>query len=50
MSIEEKGKGTFSIGLRPVQMEIEAIVAAIDDDCLLGVDILQNGTMAPLTY
>ena len=46
MSIEEKGKCTFSIGLEPVQMEIEAIMAAIDDDCL-GVDILQNGNNGP---
>ena len=47
MSIEKKGKDTFSIGLGPVQMEIKAIMAAIDDDCLLGVDILQNGNNGP---
>ena len=47
VSIEEKGKGTFSIKLGPVQMKVEAIVAAIDDDCLLGVDILQNGDNGP---
>ena len=29
-------------------MEIEAIVAAIDDDCLLDVDILQNGNDGPI--
>ena len=28
-------------------MKVEAIVAAIDDDCLLGVDILQNGDNGP---
>ena len=28
-------------------MKIEAIVAAIDDDSLLGVDILQNGNNGP---
>ena len=47
VSIEEKGKGTFSIKLGPVQMKVEAIVAAIDDDCLLGVDILQNVDNGP---
>ena len=36
VSIKEKGKGTFSIKLGPVQLEIEAIVAEIDDDGLLG--------------
>ena len=47
VSIEEKGKGTFSIKLGPVQLKVEAIVAAIDDDCLLGVDILKNGDNGP---
>ena len=28
-------------------MEVEAIVAEIDDDGLLGVDILQNGKNGP---
>ena len=28
-------------------MAIEAIVAAIDDDCLLGVVIIQNGSKCP---
>ena len=47
VSIKEWGKGTFSIKLGSVQMEIEAIVAEIDDDGLLGVDILQNGGNGP---
>ena len=47
VSIKEKGKGTFNIKLGPVELEIEAIVADIDDDGLLGVDILQNGKNGP---
>ena len=37
--IKERGKGTFVIKLGPVKMEIKGIVAEIDDDGLLGVDI-----------
>ena len=47
VSIKERGKGTFNIKLGPVELEIEAIVAEIDDDGLLGVDILQNGRNGP---
>ena len=47
VSIQERGKGTFNIKLGPVEQEIEAIVAEIDDDGLLGVDILQNGKNGP---
>ena len=46
-TIKEKGKGLFSIKLGPVHHKIEAIVAEIDDDGLLGVDILQNGNDGP---
>ena len=42
VSIKERGKGTFNLKLGSVELEIEAIVAEIDDDGLLGVDILQN--------
>ena len=41
--IHGQGKGLFSIKLGTVQLETEAIVADIDDDGLLGVDVLQNG-------
>ncbi|MCG8046149.1 MAG: retroviral-like aspartic protease family protein, partial [Candidatus Thiodiazotropha endolucinida] len=47
VSIKERGKGTFSIKLGAVEMTVEAIVAEIDDDGLLGVDILQNGNGGP---
>ena len=47
VSIKERGKGTFVITLGPVKMEIEAIVAEIDDDGLLGVAILQNSKNGP---
>ena len=46
-SIKERGKGTFVIKLGPVQMEVEAIVTDIDDDGLLGVDVLQNNKDGP---
>ena len=42
VSIKEL-KGTFTLQLGPVSMQTEAIVAEIDDDGLLGVDVLQNG-------
>ncbi|MEW8561062.1 MAG: retroviral-like aspartic protease family protein, partial [Candidatus Thiodiazotropha sp.] len=45
--ISEQGKGKFLLKLGPVQFEIEAVVAEIDDDGLLGVDILQNGNNGP---
>ena len=45
VSIKERGKGTFAIKLGTA--ELEAIVADIDDDGLLGVDILQNGKNGP---
>ena len=46
-TIKEKGKGMFALKLGPVHLEIEAIVADIDDDGLLGVDVLQNGDDGP---
>ena len=47
VSIKERGKGIFAIKLGPAELEVEAIVADIDDDGLLGVDILQNGKNGP---
>ena len=47
VSIKERGKGIFCLKLGSVKMEVEAIVAEIDDDGLLGVDILQNGKNGP---
>ena len=42
-----QGKGRFQIKLGPIQLDIDAIVADIADDGLLGVDVLQNGVGGP---
>ena len=47
--INEMGKGTFNFKLHETSLEKELIVADIEDDCLLAVDILQNGADGP-TY
>ena len=47
VNIKELGKGNFTLQLGPVSMQTEAIVAEIDDDGLLGVDVLQNGEGGP---
>ena len=41
MTINELGKGEFTIKLGPVSLQVEAVVAEIEDDGLLGVDVLQ---------
>ena len=46
-TINEVGKGTFKLQLGPAEMYVEAIVAEIDDDGLLGIDLLQNGENGP---
>ena len=46
-NINEIGKGNFKVQIAPVGVETEAIVAEIEDDGLLGVDILQNGADGP---
>ena len=45
--INELGHGTFSLKLGEVEIEVEAVVADIDDDGLLGIDVLQNGNGRP---
>ena len=45
--IKEFGKGLFLLELGSVLLEVEAIVADIDDDGLLGIDLLQNGVEGP---
>ena len=45
--ISGKGKAIFSLQLGTVKLQVEAIVADIEDDGLLGVDILQNGRDGP---
>lgn len=46
-AINIKGKATFSLQLGSVNLQVEAIVAEIDDDGLLGVDVLQNSEEGP---
>ena len=48
--LRELGKGLFLLKLGPMLLEIDAIVADIADDGLLGVDDLQNGDEALLTF
>ena len=45
--IDELGQGTFSLKMGEVEIEVEAVVADIDDDGLLGIDVLQNGNGGP---
>ena len=46
-AINVRGKATFSLQLGSVNLQVEAIVAEIDDDGLLGVDVLQNSEEGP---
>ena len=46
-AINIKGKATFSLQIGSVNLQVEAIVAEIDDDGLLGVDVLQNSEEGP---
>ncbi|MCG8032791.1 MAG: retroviral-like aspartic protease family protein, partial [Candidatus Thiodiazotropha taylori] len=46
-TIKDLGKGDFSIQLGTVSLKIEAIVADIDDDGLIGVDVLQSSSKGP---
>ncbi|MCW4282890.1 MAG: retroviral-like aspartic protease family protein [Candidatus Thiodiazotropha taylori] len=46
-TINEIGKGKFKFQLGPVRMHVDAIVAEIDDDGLLGGDVLQNAEDGP---
>ena len=45
--INELGQGTFSLKLGEEEIEVKAVVADIDDDGLLGIDVLQNGNRGP---
>lgn len=40
--IKELGKATFHLLISSLKLEREVVVAEIKDDCLLGIDILQN--------
>ena len=45
--LKELGKGSFSIELGSLKLQREIIVAKIEDDALLGIDILQNESDGP---
>ena len=45
--ISEMGKAVFSIHLGPVTLRKEVIVAEIEDEGLLGIDVLQNDDSGP---
>ena len=45
--IKEKGKAIFSLQMGTAKLQVEAVVADIEDDGLLGVDVLQNGEDGP---
>ena len=45
--LKECGKAFFNVELGPVSMYKELIVAEIEDDVLLGIDILQNDDGGP---
>ena len=45
--IKEKGEAIFTLQLGTAKLQVEAVVADIEDDGLLGVDVLQNGEDGP---
>ena len=45
--INEIGKGNFKLKLGPVCVQTETIVAEIEDDGLIGIDVLQNRHNGP---
>ena len=47
-TINELGKGEFTIQLGTISLQVEAVVAEIDDDGLLGVDVLQSNSNGPV--
>lgn len=45
--LNESGKGVFSLQMGSLSLQQEMVVADIEDDCLLGIDVLQNGNGGP---
>ncbi len=45
--IKERGKAAFRLTLGPLEIVSEAIVAEIEDDALLGYDVLSGGPKGP---
>ena len=48
--INEFGNGVFTIQLGALSMQVDAVVAEIDDDALLGIDVLQNCSHGPVDF
>ena len=48
--INEFGNGVFTIQLGTLSMQVDAVVAEIDDDALLGIDVLQNSSHGPVDF
>lgn len=48
--LKEYGKANFNIILGDISLTREIIVAEIEDDALLGIDILQNDEGGPAAY
>ena len=48
--INEFGNGVFTIQLGKLSMQVDAVVAEIDDDALLGIDVLQNSSYGPVDF
>ena len=45
--LNELGKGYIEMSLGSYHLKHEVVVADIEDECLLGIDILQNGPFGP---
>ena len=46
-TLRERGRGTFSIQLGSLKLVQQIIVANIEDDCLLGLDVLMKSDLGP---
>ena len=46
-TLRERGRGTFNIQLGSLELVQHIIVANIEDDCLLGLDVLMKSDLGP---
>ena len=49
-NINELGNGEFTIQLGTLSMQVESVVSEIDDDALIGIDVLQNSSHGPVDF
>ena len=49
-NINDLGNGEFTIQLGTLSMQVDAVVAEIDDDALLGIDVLHNSSYGPVDF